>query len=61
MPYALVQLVYLSPHLSSVGYSLMEMDVMYDDTVLKVMAIHERKSLAPEDVSVIASLDTAHE
>jgi hypothetical protein len=38
----------------------MEMDVMYDDTCLKVMGLHERSSLSPEDVSVIASLDSAH-
>jgi hypothetical protein len=36
------------------------MDVMYDDTCLKVMGLHERSSLSPEDVSVIASLDSAH-
>lgn len=33
---------------------------MYDDTCLKVMGLHERSSLSPEDVSVIASLDSAH-
>jgi hypothetical protein len=63
--FALVEYKYKSKVLGdprvNVGYSLMEMDVMYDDTVLKVMAIHERKSLAPEDVSVIASLDSAHD
>jgi hypothetical protein len=46
--------------LCSVGYKIMEMDVMYDDTCLKVMGLHERSSLSPEDVSVIASLDSAH-
>lgn len=38
----------------------MVMDVMYDDTVLKVMRIHERNSLAPDDVSAVASMDSAH-
>ena len=33
---------------------------MYDDTCLKVMGLHERCSLSPEDVSAIASLDSAH-
>jgi hypothetical protein len=33
---------------------------MYDDTTLKVMGIHERTSLAPDDVSAVASMDTAH-
>lgn len=42
------------------GYKIMEMDVMFDDTALKVMGIHERNSLAPDDVSSLASLDTAH-
>jgi len=44
----------------STGFKIMEMDVMYDDTCLKVMGLHERSSLSPEDVSVIASLDSAH-
>jgi hypothetical protein len=38
----------------------MVMDVMYDDTTLKVMGIHERNSLAPDDVSAVASMDSAH-
>lgn len=42
------------------GYKILDMDVMYDDTVLKVMGIHERNSLAPDDVSAIASMDSAH-
>jgi hypothetical protein len=50
----------LLPFHCSVGYKIMEMDVMYDDTTLKVMGLHERSSLSPEDVSVIASLDSAH-
>lgn len=45
----------------STGYKIMVMDVMYDDTTLKVMCLHERSSLSPEDVSVIASLDSAHD
>jgi hypothetical protein len=36
------------------------MDVLYDDTVLRVMGIHERGQLAPSDVACIASIDTAH-
>lgn len=63
--FALVEYKYKSKLLPdtrpNVGYSLMAMDVMYDDTVLKVMSMHERKSLSPEDVSVIASLDSAHD
>jgi hypothetical protein len=46
--------------LYSTGYKIMVMDVMYDDTTLKVMGIHERNSLAPDDVSAVASMDTAH-
>lgn len=44
-----------------VGYKIMEMDVMYDDTVLKIMGIHERNSLAPDDLAPVASVDSAHE
>jgi hypothetical protein len=46
--------------LRSTGYKIMVMDVMYDDTTLKVMGIHERNSLAPDDVSAVASMDSAH-
>uniref|UniRef100_A0A383VV95 Uncharacterized protein n=1 Tax=Tetradesmus obliquus TaxID=3088 RepID=A0A383VV95_TETOB len=62
--FALVEYKYKSKVLGdprvNVGYKIMEMDVMYDDTCLKVMGLHERSSLSPEDVSVIASLDSAH-
>jgi len=44
----------------STGYKIMVMDVMYDDTTLKVMGIHERNSLAPDDVSAVVSMDSAH-
>ena len=44
----------------STAYKVVEMDVLYDDTCLRVMGIHERGQLAPSDVACIASIDTAH-
>lgn len=62
--FALVEYKYRSKLLedkrTTTGYKIMVMDVMYDDTTLKVMGIHERNSLAPDDVSAVASMDSAH-
>eukprot|EP00882_Tetradesmus_deserticola_P000474 GHRQ01000520.1.p1 GENE.GHRQ01000520.1~~GHRQ01000520.1.p1 ORF type:complete len:371 (+),score=163.02 GHRQ01000520.1:352-1464(+) len=62
--FALVEYKYKSKVLGderiNVGYSVMEMDVMYDDTCLKVMALAERSSLSPDDVAGLASLDSTH-
>lgn len=62
--FALVEYTYVSKLLPDerpcVAYKVMEMDVLYDDTVLRVMGIHERGQLTPEDVSCIASVDSAH-
>jgi hypothetical protein len=62
--FALIEYKYKSKLLGDgrvdTGYKIMEFDCMYDDTVLKVMRIHERNSLAPDDISGIASLDSAH-
>jgi hypothetical protein len=63
--FALVEYTYVSKLLDDkrpcTGYKVMEMDVLYDDTVLRVMGIHERGQLTPEDVTCIASLDAAHD
>jgi hypothetical protein len=41
------------------GYKIMEMDVMYDDTVLKAFGIHERDCLAADDLSAVAQKGSA--
>lgn len=38
----------------STGFKIVAFDCMYDDTSLRVMRMHERSSLAPEDVSSLA-------
>lgn len=62
--FALIKYEYRSKVLGDgrtcVGYKLMEMDVLYDETALRVLGIHERNSLAPDDLTPLASIDTAH-
>ncbi|KAI8476496.1 MAG: hypothetical protein J3K34DRAFT_401522 [Monoraphidium minutum] len=62
--FALVKYEYrskvLGDDVNCVGFKIMEMDVLYDETALRVIGIHERNSLAPDDLTPIASLDSAH-
>lgn len=47
----------------NLGHSTMlkvfNMDVFYDDTALRALSVNERTQLLPEDVTCIASVDSA--
>ncbi|GBF95564.1 hypothetical protein Rsub_08545 [Raphidocelis subcapitata] len=61
--FALVEVKYASKSAKSdkplVAYKVFEADVMYDDTALRALCIHERGQLMPEEVMGIASIDSA--
>eukprot|EP00879_Flechtneria_rotunda_P000579 GHRR01000687.1.p1 GENE.GHRR01000687.1~~GHRR01000687.1.p1 ORF type:complete len:358 (+),score=93.51 GHRR01000687.1:1338-2411(+) len=59
--FALVEYKYKPKHtpdaFTNVGYKIMELDTMYDDTCLKVTSLSERSSFSPEDLAVMGQSD----